>query len=80
MVSYQMSIFNILKNAFLLELNNLVVSWTIFIALLFLCFVWIISGIGIVCFLGSTIAVLESVTLKELVVIDNENTNAVKSC
>ncbi len=72
MINYEITILNILKKAFLLELNNLLLSLIIFMAVLFLCVVYIISGFGAVCLLGSSIAILSTITLRELAVNKNK--------
>lgn len=66
MVTKEVSITGILKDAFLLGLNNLRLNVVILATLIFMTVLWIISGLGILCFLGSTVAILETVALQEL--------------
>lgn len=67
MVKENISVFNILKNAFLLSINNILLSITVFVIIIILSSLWIISGLGVLCFLGITAGLLGTVTLDELI-------------
>ncbi len=67
MLRENISVFSTLKNAFILSINNILLTITIFVIIIILSSLWVISGLGVLCFLGITVTLLGTISLEELI-------------
>ncbi|MFH1783759.1 MAG: hypothetical protein ABH868_02525 [bacterium] len=66
MVIQDTSLVGIVKNAFLLSTHNVFVTLILFLISATLSLIWIISGLGVLCFLGITTSLIGTIAAQEM--------------